>query len=360
MVSPKPLTKREKEAKKAEARKRAYEWSKTLRPSISSPVPSPSVNTKQTLMVQEKYVTKVAEEHEIVSTTPRVSTTSRVSSAPPGVKVFITSGPHKGAEFLLQPKPGAPCFVGRSKAKEFTDNGISLHKDVLVSECHGEILAEDGFNSASEAGRETKLYFVDVGSANGTTMYEDKVEPESMVLLVDGLELKVGKSTMKFIVLVPTKLSSSACSTNIEQTLQECYFAEGSTKNSPSYPVPHSEMLDSPSQINLKCAEGRMEDYSFFPSPRAIIRNDMSPSVRHTKLAPPAENASEDRKTSFSSNAQTAIDSHGFANGLESEGKGNKKVFTFCTFCCAAVVVLAVYYRNVAEDVLNELLDGLV
>lgn len=355
MVSPKPLTKREKEAKKAEARKRAYEWSKTLRPSISSPVPSPSVNRKQTLMVQEKYVTKAAEEHELVSTTPRVSTTSRVSSAPSGVKVFITSGPHKGAEFLLQPKPGAPCFVGRSKAKEFTGNGISLHKDILVSECHGEILAEDGFSTAIEAGRETKLYFVDLGSANGTTMYDDKVEPESRVLLVDGLELKVGKSTMKFIVMVPTKLSSSACTTNIEQALQECYFAEGSTKNSPSCPAPHSEMLDSPSQINLKCTEGRKEEDSFFPSPRA----DMSPSVRHTK-APPAEDASEDRKTSFSSDAQTAINSHGFANGLESEGMGNKKVFTFCTLCCAAVVVLAVYYRNVAEEVLNELLDGLV
>eukprot|EP00804_Cyclotella_cryptica_P019251 CCRYP_006141-RA/>CCRYP_006141-RA protein AED:0.05 eAED:0.05 QI:212/1/1/1/1/1/2/122/231 len=123
------------------------------------------------------------------------------------IEVLITSGPHSGSKIHLRPKPGAPCFIGRSKGKKFIKNGISLHKDQEVSTTHGKILVEgwtmglaDGSNAANKMGHAPKFYFVDVGSTNGTTMNGDLVEPESKVLLMEGLELKVGGSMLKFIL----------------------------------------------------------------------------------------------------------------------------------------------------------------
>lgn len=113
----------------------------------------------------------------------------------------------------------------------------------------------------SEAGRYSKLFFVDVGSTNGTTIHEGKVEPKTEIWMGDGLELKVGKSTMKFIVQVQPQLSSSARNTNFERKLQGFNFAEGTVKDPSFYPsVPQSEILGPPSLIMWKSDEGRKED----------------------------------------------------------------------------------------------------
>lgn len=58
----------------------------------------------------------------------------------------------------------------------------------------------DGSNTANKVGHAPKFYFVDVGSTNGTTINGNSIGPESKVLLVDGLELKVGGSMLKFIL----------------------------------------------------------------------------------------------------------------------------------------------------------------
>lgn len=144
--------------------------------------------------------TTFASKTDVTSKTPTKSNNNHI-------EVLITSGPHTGSKIHLRPKPGAPCFIGRSKGKKFIKNGISLHKDQEVSTTHGKILVEglmmglaDGSNIANNAGHAPKFYFVDVGSTNGTTMNGDLIQPESKVMLVEGLELKVGGSTLRFIL----------------------------------------------------------------------------------------------------------------------------------------------------------------
>lgn len=118
------------------------------------------------------------------------------------IKVLITSGPHADSKHaLLRPKANAPCFIGRSKGKKFIKNGISLSKDQEVSTTHAKILVEGlGLGDGNSTGRDVKFYFVDVGSTNGSSLDGEMLEPDVKVLIGEGTEIKVGMSTLKFML----------------------------------------------------------------------------------------------------------------------------------------------------------------
>lgn len=117
------------------------------------------------------------------------------------IEVIITTGPHAESKFDLCPKPNAPCFVGRSKGKKFIRNGISLHKDQEVSTTHAKIIVEGmGLSENNGVNREVKFYFMDVGSTNGSCLEGEMLVAEEKVLIAEGMEVKVGGSTLKFIL----------------------------------------------------------------------------------------------------------------------------------------------------------------
>lgn len=124
------------------------------------------------------------------------------SSASTTIEVQMTVGPHAPSKFLLRPRPGAPCLIGRSKGKKFVKNGVSLHKDQEVSTTHGKFVVEyfGGGGEGGEAPAATKFYFVDVGSTNGTVHGERQLEPNAPLPLEDGTELKVGNSVLRIIL----------------------------------------------------------------------------------------------------------------------------------------------------------------
>ena len=149
------------------------------------------------------------------STATNNDTTSSTKLSPSTIEVQVTVGPHTSSTFILRPKPGAPCLVGRSKGKKFTKNGISLHKDQEVSTTHGKFLVEgstgglayqttNSNNENNEDGSGSgglKFYFIDVGSTNGTIYNNDKVlVPNERLLLCNGMELKVGNSVLKIVL----------------------------------------------------------------------------------------------------------------------------------------------------------------
>ncbi|KAL7448015.1 hypothetical protein ACHAXS_000122, partial [Conticribra weissflogii] len=111
------------------------------------------------------------------------------------IEILVTSGPHAHAKFLLRPKPGTPCYIGRSKGKKFVKNGISLSKDAEISTTHGKFLVEAGLGRLDPT-----FYFVDVGSTNGTFLEGDQLEPEKLVKLTEGMELRVGTSNLKIML----------------------------------------------------------------------------------------------------------------------------------------------------------------
>lgn len=131
------------------------------------------------------------------------------------IEIQVIVGPHTSSKYLLRPKPGAPCLVGRSKGKKFIKNGISLHKDQEISTTHGKFVMEGGglasFSSSSEGGEATatggmattttgpKFYFIDVGSTNGTVYNGEPLKPNERLLLHNGMELKVGNSVLKIV-----------------------------------------------------------------------------------------------------------------------------------------------------------------
>ena len=156
------------------------------------------------------------------STTNNNDTTSSTTKPSPStIQVQVTVGPHTSSTYTQRPKTGVPCLVGRSKGKKFINNGISLHKDQEVSTTHGKFLVEgsaglsyqtknnssnnnetneDSNNGGNSGGY--KFYFIDVGSTNGTIIYNhDKVlVPNERLLLSTGMELKVGNSVLKIIL----------------------------------------------------------------------------------------------------------------------------------------------------------------
>lgn len=116
------------------------------------------------------------------------------------IEVQMTVGPHAPTKYLLRPRPGQPCLLGRSKGKKFIKNGVSLHKDQEVSTTHGKFVVEGGgLGLTPGGGGETapRFYFIDVGSTNGSVYNGDQLEPNEKLLLEDGMEFKVGNSMLR-------------------------------------------------------------------------------------------------------------------------------------------------------------------
>lgn len=103
-----------------------------------------------------------------------------------GIRVEILSGPHSGATFLLDPRPRAPCFLGRSAGKKFTERGISLSSDLEVSTTHGKFELKKGL-----------YFYIDQSSTNGSYYKDKMIEPFQAIELVDGMVLTVGTSDLK-------------------------------------------------------------------------------------------------------------------------------------------------------------------
>lgn len=118
------------------------------------------------------------------------------------IEIQVTVGPHSGSSYVLRPRPGVPCLVGRSKGKKFARDGISLHRDQEVSTTHGKFVSEGvGLGGAgNEGGGGKKFYFIDVGSTNGTVHAGEQLEPNKRLLLEEGTELRVGNSTLKVVL----------------------------------------------------------------------------------------------------------------------------------------------------------------
>lgn len=127
--------------------------------------------------------------------------------------ISILSGPHASQTYKLQPKHTQPCLIGRSKGKKFLRNGISLSKDQEVSTTHGKFSVEehevdhdDGNNnmdnnndSQGQDQVQKKFYYTDVGSTNGSTVGEARLEANVRVEIEDGMELRIGNSTLKIV-----------------------------------------------------------------------------------------------------------------------------------------------------------------
>jgi len=132
---------------------------------------------------------------------PSASTTTKPatnkSTTPTSIQVQIPQGPHKSQTFLLRPTIGTPCLIGRSKGKKFIKNGISLYKDQEVSTTHGKFILETNNNSS---GSESKYYYMDVGSTNGTVYNAQNLVPNERLELVNGMELKVGNSVLRIVL----------------------------------------------------------------------------------------------------------------------------------------------------------------
>ena len=178
--------------------------------SDSKPSATTSTNTHSTITTNSSSTTADSKPSSS-------STTTTNSNSTTSIQISITAGPHTSSKYLLRPKPGVPCLLGRSKGKKFIKNGVSLHKDQEVSTTHGKFIIEggglsqhdeddeeegggasgSGSASGGGGGGTTKFYFIDVGSTNGTVYKGEPLEPNFRLELQPGMELKVGNSIMK-------------------------------------------------------------------------------------------------------------------------------------------------------------------
>ena len=123
------------------------------------------------------------------------STTTTAATKKTLLQITILSGPHASQTFQLRPKNNSTqssscCLIGRSKGKKFLRNGISLNKDQEVSTTHGKF-------SMEEDGVQNKFYYTDVGSTNGSTVGEVRLEPNVRMEIEEGMVLRIGNSTLK-------------------------------------------------------------------------------------------------------------------------------------------------------------------
>ena len=100
------------------------------------------------------------------------------------VKVIVSSGPYAGNTHVLKPRPRHPCFVGRSAGKKFREKGISLADDPEISTTHGKFEMKN-----------RKIFFIDMGSTNGTLKDGVELEDNTPYEVVDGMELLLGGQT---------------------------------------------------------------------------------------------------------------------------------------------------------------------
>lgn len=151
-------------------------------------------------------ITTAASSSSISQATKPKSTTSTTNT----LQITILSGPHSSQMYKLQPKLSQPCLIGRSKGKKFLRNGISLSKDQEVSTTHGKISIEqvvvtddnndgDDNDGVGGGGVQYKFYYTDVGSTNGTTVGDVRLEPNVRMEIEEGVEVRVGNSILKMM-----------------------------------------------------------------------------------------------------------------------------------------------------------------
>jgi hypothetical protein len=137
--------------------------------SVSSNIASSGgdVTTNSTLTHQTTNI----QQQSSSSSNIKLKSSSSTPSTPTTLQITITSGPHTHQTYHLIPKPSQPCLIGRSKGKKFIKNGVSLNKDQEVSTTHGKISVEHVYlDGSGNGGMQTKFYYTDVGSTNGTTL----------------------------------------------------------------------------------------------------------------------------------------------------------------------------------------------
>ena len=164
------------------------------------------------------------EQQQLKQQPPTPTNTTTTTAAPKSSNtsslliISILSGPHASQTYKLQPKHTQPCLIGRSKGKKFLRNGISLSKDQEVSTTHGKFSVEevvleehevdhddgnmDNYNDSQGQGQvqvQKKFYYTDVGSTNGSTVGEARLEANVRVEIEDGMELRIGNSTLKIV-----------------------------------------------------------------------------------------------------------------------------------------------------------------
>ena len=195
----------------------------TMMTSVSIASSGGDVTTNSTLTHQTTNIQQQSTSTTSSSNIKLKSSSTSSTITPTSLQITITSGPHTHQTFNLIPKPSQPCLIGRSKGKKFIKNGISLYKDQEVSTTHGKISVEhvylDDNDGSGSGGMQTKFYYTDVGSTNGTTMAGGEEGGENLRLEPNvrmeipmnkegggeegggGVELRLGNSTLKIVVV---------------------------------------------------------------------------------------------------------------------------------------------------------------
>lgn len=134
----------------------------------------------------EQGVQEVVDFHQQETSKENLAATGKGASSKMSILCLkAMSGPHEGTVFELHPRPRSHCWIGRSQASKYLVKGVSLFKDLEVSTSHAKIEVSKG-----------KFYIVDLNSTNGTTINQEKIEPDTQIQLVHGMEFTCGATTL--------------------------------------------------------------------------------------------------------------------------------------------------------------------
>jgi pSer/pThr/pTyr-binding forkhead associated (FHA) protein len=106
-------------------------------------------------------------------------------------------GPETGKSLEATTIPPHGLGIGRSK-KFVLNNGVLLSSDLDVSSRHAQIIVDHDTYSL-----QTRVVCRDLKSTNGTKVNEKNIPPETLVPLVDGDTISVGKSLLVFRIHSP-------------------------------------------------------------------------------------------------------------------------------------------------------------
>ena len=140
--------------------------------------------THQTKKLEEEY-TKRKELflEEVCQVEQTLNEQLKKTSTALHVVLNVTEGIYKGKTFDIIIDHDQPCFIGRSRSKKFMKPGrsITLYKDKEVSTAHSKIEMIEGI-----------LFYVDVGSTNGTLWNNNPINADEKIKLVKNDTLRIG------------------------------------------------------------------------------------------------------------------------------------------------------------------------